>query len=180
MYVCICVFVCGCICVFVLMWNLLFVFIWFYGYVYLWKRGFVETCVCEFVEMCIVETCVCYFVETWFCENVCLWVYGYVYLLKRGFVEMYVCGFVCLWICVNVVLCEFYSPKKTRRTRILSACSSCYSLAFGYNQIVMSVVSLFHSSLTVMVMRCWWLYSEPVMVVILLRSKGTSGTVMVA
>ena len=145
------VFVRGCICVFVLMWNVLFV----------------EMCVYGSVVLCVYGN-----VVLWNCGNVVLW--------NCGNVVICVCVNVVLCICGNVVLCEFYSKPKTRRTRILSSCSSCYSLTLYYNQIVMSVVSLFHSSLTVMVIRCWWLYSEPVIVVILLRSNGTSGTVMVA
>ena len=105
---------------------------------------------------------------------------GNVVLCVCGNVVICVCVNVVLCICGNVVLCELYSQPKTRRTRILSSCPSCHSLNFYYHQIVMSVVSLFHSSLTVMTIRCWWLYSEPVIVVILLRSNGTSGMVMVA
>ena len=112
-----------------------------------------------------MEMWFCVNVEFIICANVILWECGYVEMLFCGNVYLCICGniisCICgnvgLWIYGNVVLCEFYSPKKTRRTRILSACSSCYSLAFDYNQIVMSVVSLFHSSLTVMVMRWLWL-----------------------
>ena len=147
---------------------------------YLWKCGYLYLCECGSVYLRKWYSVVCGNVVVCICGNVVICIYVNVVLCVCGNVVICICVNVVLWICGNVVLCEFYSKPKTRRTRILSSCSSCHSLTFYYNQIVMSVVSLFHSSLTVMIMRCWWVYSEPVMVVILLRSKGTSWTVMVA
>ena len=63
---------------------------------------------------------------------------------------MLVCGFVEMWFRAN-----FYNqPQKYADAR---SKTSAYAVAINYNQIVMSVVSLFHSSLTVIIMRWLWL-----------------------
>lgn len=104
-----------------------------------------------FVYLCIyvwMYLCVCVFVEFIIRVNVGLWKYEFVVLWKRGFVALLKCGFV--------VLCEFYSQQKTKNTDIIFVFFVSF-IDFYYNQIVMSVVSLFHSSLTAMVIRWWWL-----------------------
>ena len=106
-------------------------------------------------------------------ENVALFVYVFVYLCVDVFVEMLVCVFVLMWnllfmemwFCGNVVLlkCVFvemwFRAIFTVNQKYADACSktSAYSMAINYNQIVMSLVSLFHSSLIVMIMRWLWL-----------------------
>lgn len=92
------------------------------------------------------------FVYMWFFGNVVLWKCVFVYMWFCGNVDMLKCGFVDLWKCGFVRI--FIGNKK-----YADACykTSAYSVAINNNQIVMSVVSLFHSSLTVMIM-CWlWL-----------------------
>lgn len=112
---------------------------------YLWKCVFIEMLVCVFVLMwnlLFVEICFCVFVDLRIC----------------GFVEMCDCLFVDLWICVFVEMwfrANFYNQPQKYADVLEKA--SAYSVAINYNQIVMSVVSLFHSSLTVMTMRSLWL-----------------------
>ena len=123
----------------------------------------VSYCICVCVYLCVdvfVCLCICVFVlmwnllfmEMWFCVFVVMCICVFVEMCDCLFVDLLICVFVEMWFRAN-----FYSQQKTRRTRILPSCSSCWSLTFYYNQIVMSLVSLFHSSLTVMVMRWLWL-----------------------